>query len=469
MRWAVLGLALLLVACGAPAPGSTVLPPELVGDWQGSIRVPGAPVAVAVHVTGYGGTVDIPAQGIAALPLADVRVDGATVSFALPGLPGGATFTGSFDGRTISGEHTRAGRTDPFVLTRGELAPAARPQEPIPPLPYVREDVTYPSGDLMLAGTLTRPAGTGPFAAVLLISGSGAQDRDATVAGHRPFLVLADALTRAGYAVLRVDDRGVGRSGGDHAEATYDDLTADVLAGVAFLAARPTMDAARIGLLGHSEGGYLAPLAAQRASAQPPPTRRSGAGVAFMIMLAGPAVPGDQVLELQNRLIFEQAGASPDQVEAQASYVRELTRLLRARDYAGARTLARARITEQSAALPPAARPTPAQIEAQLPVSTSYREFVVHDPAPALAAVRVPVLAVFGDRDLQVPPAQSEPAMRTLLAGDPDTTIRTVAGVNHLMQPSATGAPTEYGSIETTMAPEVLHLVTDWLRERFPG
>jgi uncharacterized protein len=340
-------------------------------------------------------------------------------------------------------------------LVRGPLPAPARPQEPQPPFPYDSTDVSYRSGDLTLAGTLTRPAGDGPFPAVLLLTGSGPQDRDETIAGHKPFLLLADTLTRAGYAVLRTDDRGVGGSGGDLGQATYDDLTADALAGIAFLQGRPEVDRGRIGLLGHSEGGYLAPLVTQRAAG----------AVSFVVLMAGPAVTGEDVLALQNRMILEQAGAPPEQVQSQVGYIHELSRLLAAGDDDGARALSRARITEQAATLPEDQRPSPEEIEAQLPVSPAFRAFVTYDPAPALAALDVPVLAFFGGKDLQVPPEQSEPAMRELLAGDPGATVRVLPGLNHLMQPAITGSPVEYGAIETTIAPEVLDLVTGWLRE----
>ncbi|MGH3839643.1 MAG: alpha/beta hydrolase family protein, partial [Pseudonocardiaceae bacterium] len=334
----------------------------------------------------------------------------------------------------------------------------ARPQQPQPPFPYRSEDVTYRSGDVPLAGALTLPQGAGPFTAVLLLTGSGAQDRDETLFGHKPFLLLADTLTRAGHAVLRVDDRGGGGSGGDLATATYEELVGDALAGVAYLKGRAEVDPARIGLFGHSEGGYLAPLAAQRSD-----------DVAFVILMSGPAVPGEDVLVLQNRLLFQAAGAPPEQIEAQVEYVRELVGLLRAEDYQAAETLARTRLEQQSTALPEAQRPTPQQIEATARAQTqpSMRSFVTNDPGPALDALDIPVLALFGGKDLQVPPAQSEPVLRKRLADNPDVTVRTFPQLNHLMQPATTGALDEYARIETTISPEVLDAVTQWLQLRY--
>jgi pimeloyl-ACP methyl ester carboxylesterase len=461
MRRTIFGLIalLLLAACAAPAAEA---PPDLSGDWHGSIETPGAPLQIGVRLAGGGGTFDLPAQGLRALALQDMRFDGHAVTFRLPDVPGGAAFDGTLaeDGR-ITGNYSQGGQSVAFSLTRGPMPPSGRPQEPQPPFPYRSENVTYPSGDLTMAGTLTLPDDAGPFAAVLMITGSGAQDRDETIAGHKPFLLLADTLTRAGYAVLRVDDRGVGGSGGDLQQASFDDLAGDVLAGLAFLRGRPDIDPTRIGLFGHSEGGYLAPLAAQRAAG-------SGAGgVAFVVLMAGPAVSGEEVLVLQNQLILQQAGAPPDQIEAQINYVRQLSGLLRVEDYEGARQLARARVAEQTAALPENQRPTPEQVEAQLPATPAFRAFLTFDPAPALRALNVPVLAVYGGKDLQVPARQSEPVLRTLLANNRDATIQTFPGLNHLMQPTTTGAVTEYSTNETTVAPEVLDLVSAWLRARF--
>lgn len=456
----VLGVALLGVGCVAaqPATGGT----DLTGDWHGRIEVPGAPLDLSITLSADGGgTMDVPAQGITDLPLADVRVDGARFTATIPDLAGGAAIDGAVaeDAASIAGDFTQAGQTFPFGLERGSVAPPVRPQDPQPPLPYRAEDVDYPSGDLTLAGTLTLPEGPGPFAAVVLSTGSGPQDRDESLAGHRPFLVLADALTRAGYAVLRTDDRGVGGSGGDYSRATYEELAADVLAGVAYLAARPEVDPARIGLFGHSEGGYLAPLAA----------REAAGAVAFTVLMAGPAVSGEETLVRQNELLLAQAGSPPQEVEAQVAFLRELVALLRAEEYDRAGELARTRIGEQATALPPDQRPGPEQVDAQVAalVSPVVRALVTYDPAPALAELSVPVLAFYGGTDLQVPAEQSEPRAVELLSGNSDATVLTLPGLNHLMQPSGTGSPAEYAGIETTVAPEVLDLITGWLQERF--
>ena len=472
-------LLLLLAGCAStppppppppPAPPAPTTPPAPVtptvettaGEWAGRIGVPGSPLDVGIRFTveggGLRGEMNIPAQEIEAMPLAEVVLEGRDLSFRLPEVAGDARFRGTFeaDGKSVPGAFTQFDRPFPLILRPGPAS--GRPQEPRPPFPYRAEDVTYAGQGVDVAGTLTVPEGPGPHAAVLLVTGSGAQDRNEQLYGHKPFMLLADTLTRAGYAVLRVDDRGIGGTGGELATSTFDELTGDVVAGVEYLRGRPEVDGARIGLLGHSEGGYIVPLAAQRTD------------IAFAVLMAGPAAHGEEVLVEQNRRLMESAGAPPDAVEQQVVFARELVRLLRAEDYAGARRLMRAQLQAQAAGLPPEQQPAPEQIEAQIAATASpyYRSFVVHDPAPSLQALNVPVLAFFGSNDMQVPATQNEPEMRRLLAGKPDVTVQTLHGLNHLMQPAETGGIEEYATIGTTLDPAVLDLVKGWLTQRFP-
>lgn len=287
---------------------------------------------------------------------------------------------------------------------------------------------------------------------MLLITGSGPQDRDETMMGHKPFLLIADTLTRAGYAVLRTDDRGVGGTGGNLDAANYTDLSGDAAAGVSFLRSRPDIDRARVGLFGHSEGGYLAPLVAARPDS----------GVAFVIAMAGPSVVGADVVNEQTELIGAAQGTPPGELDRQVRDTAALTTLLRTGDIEGANKLAR----EQNAALPEDKRAKAADLDAQ--ITPYFAALVAYDPAPALKALRVPVLAFYGGKDLQVPAAQNEQPMRDNLAADPDATVLTFPGLNHLMQPTETGLPSEYNNIETTISPEVLTYVTTWLTQRIP-
>ncbi|MFC9997379.1 alpha/beta hydrolase family protein [Nocardia sp. NPDC127526] len=326
----------------------------------------------------------------------------------------------------------------------GEVPGTTRPQEPEAPFPYRSEDVTYRNGDITIAGTLTEPEGTGPFPAVLLIPGSGSSNRDEEAFGHRPFQLWADTLTRAGYAVLRVDKRGTGGTGGVLQDATYTDLADDAAAGVRFLRGRPDIEHDRVGLLGHSEGGFLAPLVAARPDS----------GVAFAILLAGAAVPGGDAVIEQTELVAAAEGEPADTADSQVRQNTELVRLLRAGDTAGAKSF----LKDQGAPEDEVARLT----------SPYFTALITYDPAPALSALRIPVLAIYGGKDLQVPPAQNEQPARDHLAAGPDATIQVFPGLNHLMQPTQTGKPSEYPTIETTIAPEVLTYVTNWLTPRFP-
>ncbi|MGN2636727.1 alpha/beta hydrolase family protein [Nocardia takedensis] len=444
----------LVVASLVAACSSEADPPEpTTGDWHGEIQVPGQPLSIGVTFAGGDeATIDIPAQGISALPLRDVRSDRSGVEFVLPDIPGDPTFRGRYESDRITGDFTQAGQSFPLVLERGKSAGPARPQEPKPPFPYRAEDVTYRSGDITVAGTLTRPQGDGPFPAVLLITGSGEQNRDEELFGHKPFLLLADTLTRAGYAVLRTDDRGIGGTGGKLADADYPTLTADAVQGVQFLRERPDIDPARVGLLGHSEGGFIAPLVANTPDS----------GVAFTVLMAGPSVRGSAVLLEQTRVILAANGATPEAIDAEIAANTEMIRLLDANDLEGAKAF----LKQANAKAPEGQRVPDDQVDAQ--ITTYFASLIRHDPTASLAALRVPTLAFFGEKDLQVLPAQNEPPMRELLAGNPDATVHTFPGLNHLMQPTVTGKLTEYATIETTVSPEVLTYVTEWLTRRFP-
>lgn len=452
----LIGLALFVIAALVAGCSESNPPEPTIGDWHGAIEVPGQPLQVGVSFRDDGtATIDIPLQGVTGAQLKDVSSDRSGVSFAIPDIPGDPVFRGEYESGTdrITGDFTQAGQSFRLVLSRGKVEPPARPQEPKPPFPYKTEDVTYRNGDITIAGTLTEPQGSGPFPAILMITGSGPQDRNEELMGHKPFLLLADTFTRAGYAVLRTDDRGVGGTGGKLDDATYPDLAEDAAAGIRFLRARPDIDPARVGLFGHSEGGYLAPLVAARPDS----------GVAFAVLMAGPGVPGSDVLVEQTRLIAAANGTPPDQVDARVRDTAELAALLKAGDLDGAKQLA----IRQNQALPADQRVPDDQAAAQI---TPYLAALVgYDPAPALAALRVPVLAFFGGKDLQVPAAQSEQPMRDRLAADPDATVHVFPGLNHLMQPTETGRPSEYSTIETTVAPEVLDYVTGWLRQRVPA
>jgi pimeloyl-ACP methyl ester carboxylesterase len=338
-----------------------------------------------------------------------------------------------------------------------------RPQTPRPPFPYKLIEVTYPSkpGAVTLAGTLTEPEGPGPFPAVILISGSGPQDRDETLFEHKPFLVLADALSRRGVAVLRVDDRGVGGSTGSLLNATSDDFAGDVLAGIALLRSRPEIDARRIGLLGHSEGGIIAPMVAARSP-----------DVAFIVLLAGTGLPGEQILYLQGQAVLKGMGVGEKKLKDQLDLQTRFFDILRTeKDEKAAdarmRELAKAAQETLSAEERKAMGDIEALVTAQLKTVRTpwFRFFLNYDPRTALAKVKCPVLALIGQKDRQVPPkenlSQIERALRA--AGNTAITVKELPGVNHLFQTCSTGAPSEYAQIEETIAPAALAEIVDWI------
>ncbi|WP_280407049.1 alpha/beta hydrolase family protein [Nocardia carnea] len=440
----------MLVGCADEAVDERV-----GGQWYGAVEVPGAPVLVGVEFTGrHSGLVDIPVHKLKDRPLSDVVAEPDRVEFGVPDMPGDAEFAGHLDepAGTIVGDYRQAGQTFGLTLSREPVPRPGRPQEPQPPYPYISEEVSYSSGNITIAGTLTRPDTAAPVPAVVLVTGSGPHDRNETISGHRPFLLLADTLTRAGYAVLRTDDRGVGGTGGNLDQSDYGDLAADIEAGLGYLRGRPEMDPARIGLLGHSEGGYLAPLVAARPEND----------VAFAILLAGPAITGTEIALDQSTRAFTMAGATPEQLDANRAFLLAWTAALRAGQLTKAARLAET----YNRSLPDDLRAASESLTSQ---NTPYMAALVsYDPAPALAALRMPALALFGTKDVQVVAEQNADPMRTLLAGGPDGTVRVFDGLNHLMQPAESGLPIEYEWIETTIDPVVLDTVTGWLGERFP-
>jgi pimeloyl-ACP methyl ester carboxylesterase len=409
---------------------------------------------------------DSPDQGVAGLPVDSVTLKGRTLRFGLKRPR--CRFRGELGegGDEIVGEWTQGGQKFPLVLRRTDSADGPRrPQDPSPPYPYREEPVAYQNraGGVTLAGTLTIPEGEGRSPAAILISGSGAQDRDEALFGHRPFLVLADDLTRRGIAVLRVDDRGVGGSTGDIATSTSEDLAGDVMAGVEFLRGRAEIEPAKIGLIGHSEGGIIAPMVAARDDA-----------IAFIVLMGSPGLPGDEVLRRQTWRIAEAQGATPRQLHEQAAYLERLIEAVRGSRASGAavdgpgarpggpaglRSWLLGRLFRRSAAVR-------AQIRGM--GSRWFRFFLDYDPRAVLAKVRCPVLAIIGEKDLQVPARENLAEIEAVLtsAGHRRFLARELPGLNHLLQTSRTGLPSEYRRIEETIAPEALRLIGDWIVEQ---
>lgn len=338
-------------------------------------------------------------------------------------------------------------------------------------VPYTEAEVTFQNGDITLAGTLTLPEGDGPHPAILLVTGSGPQDRDsslAPVSTMRPFRLIADELARAGIAVLRYDDRGVGRSTGVFDEATMSDFTADAAAGIDFLLGHDEIDAGQVGILGHSEGGMVASGLAAHVDSE----------LAFIVLLAAPGVSGRDVLFLQNEKLLRQSGATDDQINAQRNFLDEAIELVNAEDWETLESILRTTITMQYDALPDSQRAALGNIQGQIDATTTaqmqsfrsgwFGSFVNYDPQPDWAQVTVPVLAFYGGLDIQVDAEQNAPALEAALAeaGNEDVTILRYTDANHLFQAARTGSVQEYEVLQPAFVPEMLPDLRRWLLER---
>lgn len=430
--------------------------PRFAGDWQGTITFDGVSQHVAFHLRNaqdaWAGTMDVVDRGVTGIALAGIAFAGPKVSFRVPSIQGAYEGTLEAAGSVISGTWSQSGVHLPLDLKRG--APAAappRPQEPKPPFPYLAENAAYDNPQapgVRLAGTFTRPKEGGPFRTALLITGSGPQNRDEELMGHKPFLVLADYLTRRGIAVLRVDDRGVGESTGDFKIATTADFATDAMAGVRYLLGRADVDRKHIGLIGHSEGGAIAPMVAARMPE-----------IAFIVLLAAPGVPGEEVIEDQTYQATLLSGAPPE-VAAQG----------RALEHQILEAVLSPTDPEKKLLALGADKPLfEEKLKSQLPALMSpwYRYFLAYDPRPTLERVRCPVLALNGSKDSQVSPELNLPAIEEALrkGGNKDVTAEIVPGVNHLFQDAKTGAVGEYSEIQETMSPKVLETVAAWVAQ----
>lgn len=473
-------LATLVLGAGLATPLLAQQGPDPVGDWVGELDVGVAQLTLVFHVTRaedgtLASTMDSPDQGAHDIATRSTTLAGDTLTIEVTVV--GGRYVGSIAGDTLTGTWSQGGQDFDLVLVRGaELEAPERPQDPRPPFPYLTEEVRIDNPEdpgVTLAGTLSIPEGEGPFPGVVLVSGSGPQDRDEALMGHRPFAVLADGLTRNAVAVLRYDDRGVAASTGEFGTATSRDFASDAAAASAWLAARPEVSA--VGIVGHSEGGIVGPMVA---------TGYEGL-VDFLVLLAGTGLPGDEILAAQSELIMTANRAPPAMVRANRA-IQEIYIDVARMDLEEAEAIAEARerILPLLDTLPPQLRNTLeggstenrdrgiAQNVRQM-TSPWFRFFLDHDPAETLRRVRdVPVLALNGSLDLQVPPEANLSAIAEALqvAGNPDVTVLELPGLNHLFQTATSGSPTEYGQIEETMAPVVWRTVSEWILERWsPG
>lgn len=446
---------------------------SVAGDWHGVLEAGGMKLRLVFHLQesdkGFTATMDSPDQGANGIPVDEVKLEDKTLTIRLAKL--GISYQGDLaaDGKKISGIFQQGPARIPLELGREvqDKPVVNRPQEPQPPFPYREEEVSYDNTQaegVQLAGTLSLPKGDGPFPAVVLISGSGPQNRNEELLGHKPFLIIADHFSRAGIAVLRFDDRGVGESTGDFGAATSKDFATDVQAGIDFLKTRPDINASQIGLVGHSEGGLIGPMVAA-----------DNPDVAFLVLMAGPGVPGTDILLLQQELMARAEGSSEEEIAMTRQTSERVFRdLEKTEDLEKTKEELTIYMKQELEKLPAADQEKLGDldqlVQQQLKMITTpwFRFFLSYDPVEMLKKVDCPVLAINGEKDLQVDAEQNLPVIAEALKAAGNDRVKTVvlSGLNHLFQHSDSGKASEYGQLEETFAPEALELMTEWIKEQ---
>lgn len=440
---------------------------EITGQWNGVLKVQGMQLRLVFHVAaangGFSATMDSPDQGAKGIPVTSTTFADSRLKMEITNA--GIQYTGELKGDSVVGTFRQNGMEFPLVLSRkqAEKQVVKRPQEPAKPYPYYVEEVTFRNdkAGCTLAGTLTLPKKEGNFPAVVLITGSGPQNRDEELMGHKPFLVISDWLTRNGIAVLRYDDRGVGQSTGDFKTATTADFASDAESAVAYLETRKEISKQKIGLMGHSEGGIIAPMVAEKLKT-----------LKFIVLLAGTGVRGDQLLLMQQALLAKVAGKSEAEIQKNREVNRKAFDLVLTSSSPDAlQPVLTKFLTEQLKSNPVAEKPQGMTDEAFVAlqvrsiVSPWMFYFIRHDPAPVLEKVKCAVLAVNGEKDLQVSPKENLGAIDQALkkGGNKQVTIREFPGLNHLFQECKTGSPAEYAAIEQTFSPTALDEIMKWI------
>lgn len=443
---------------------------DISGAWNGVLKVRGTELRIVFNLTkvadGFTATMDSPDQGAYGIPMTTAEFENNQVKLTHSAAT--IIYTGSLSGEEkITGTFTQGGQSFPMDLTRSvpEKKVIVRPQEPIKPYPYYSEDVEIPNyaDSLTLAGTLTLPAKEGKYPAVILITGSGPQNRDEELLGHKPFLIVSDYLTRNGIAVLRYDDRGTAKSTGNFSSATSADMANDVEAAIRYLKTRKEINQSQIGLVGHSEGGIIAPMVAARSK-----------DVGFIVLMAGTGVRGDELLLMQQEAIGRVSGTSEEDLKKMNSINRNLFDIVLESNNPDSM---KAKLSQYMhlviKEIPDSLRPqgmsevdfidmTIKQVD-----NPWMQYFIRHDPVKDLQKVKCPVLAINGSNDLQVPAKVNLDNIQKALqeGGNSNITIKEIPGLNHLFQESATGNPDEYAEIEQTFSSLALNEIGNWIKK----
>jgi fermentation-respiration switch protein FrsA (DUF1100 family) len=442
---------------------------DITGQWNGVLKVQGTQLRLVLNITktdnGISSTMDSPDQGAKGIPTTTTGFENSILKITIASAK--IEYEGTLgQDNVIVGTFKQGGQSFPMNLSKEKIEKEKliRPQEPIIPYSYYSEDITFENkkAGINLAGTLTLPNKDGVFPVVILISGSGPQNRDEELLGHKPFLVLSDYLTKNGIAVLRYDDRGTALSKGDFKSATSVDFATDVESAIEYLKSRKEINKKKIGLIGHSEGGLIAPMVASKSK-----------DVAFIVLLAGTGIQGDQLLLLQQRLIGKVSGVSDEDLQKTELTNRKAFDIVnKSTSLEQLKTYLTTYIKQEMKDNPSAEKPQGmtdddfVKMQVNQIANPWMLYFIKYNPTPALTKVKCPVLAINGEKDLQVPPKENLNAIKKALAkgGNKKVTIKEVPNLNHLFQECKTGSPDEYATIEQTFSPTALTEILMWLQ-----
>ena len=443
---------------------------DITGQWNGVLKVNATQLHVVFNISksdkGYSSTMDSPDKSANGIPVTSTAFENSILKLAVSNAQ--IEYKGELKGDEVVGTFKQGGQEFPMNLSRKivEKKTVIRPQDPIKPYPYYTEDVIFENtqANISLAGTLSLPEKEGNFPVVILITGSGPQNRDEEILGHKPFLVIADYLTKNGIAVLRYDDRGIGKSKGDFKTATSADFATDVESAIAYLKTRKEINQQKIGLIGHSEGGLIAPMVAAKSK-----------DINFIILLAAPGLRGDKVLLQQQELMAKASGASDADIEkSQTLNVKLYDLIVKSTDNQKLKddltSLLMETLKNDSTAEIPSGITQQEFVAKQVKqISGPWMQYLIkYNPAFALEKVKCPVLAVNGEKDLQVSPKENLSGIKTSLkkGKNKKITIIQFPNLNHLFQECKTGSPAEYATIEQTFSPIVLNEIAKWIQKQ---
>lgn len=444
---------------------------EILGYWSGKLKMLSIELDFQIKVSktnkSLDGFISIPSQKVSEYKLPVLTYKKNQIHFELPGSAGTAKFDGNLKADSIKGTLLQAGIKGTFSLVKtdqqiNEEKVEIQKKEP---LPYSKEDIAFKSGRILLAGTLTTPKTEGIYPAVILLTGNGPQNRDEDIFGFKIFQIIADYLTKNSFAVLRYDDRGVGGSTGNLMQSTTEDFSNDALAAIEFLKKQNNIDRTKIGLLGHSEGAQIAELAAVNSK-----------DVSFLVLLSGNGVDGGTALIEQQKLIMKASGVADSlitqnlELQNKINYalrndidlnnIRKDIRAFAEKDFAGLSKDVKNSIQDKETYLN-------SNVQSQIIFFNNpwFRYYVKYDPIPTLERIKIPVLMLFGELDLQFPPSLNKQRMEEALnkAGNKNFKSVVFPKVNHLYQEAKIGSPTEYPELKKEFVPKFLKTIGDWI------